>query len=289
MKSLVIRTNAKTFNVFAKLLAMKNHPIVILIFVLCSVSSSLFASSSNFMFGDKFGLTKIYTELISAQQVEQQLLNNIWFKESSKLLFSESGIVSIVNNDAIQSRTWRIEKRDQVIYLRLATSTCGELVYRIEKEGNTLKWIDEKTNLAVKTDSTPLDKTDRIVKIHKDLVGTWSSSIYPSTVIDDLSGEEGRSIISADFKYFLNADGTFNKVISINRKQESTINGLWQLSEDGEQLILHLQKKDCTYETMVADIKLLTMDELVLGQALATTDLEKELCRKKKTFFYNKQ
>ena len=289
MKSLVIRTNAKLLNNFAKLLAMKNHPIVILVFVLCSVNSSLFASSSSYLLGDKFGVTKNYTELISAQQVEQQLLNNIWFKESSKLLFSESGVVSIINNDITESRTWRVEKQEQAIYLKLATSTCGELVYRIEKDGNSLKWIDEKTNITVKIDSTPLAKTDKIVKIHNILVGTWSSSIYPSTVIDDLSGGKERSIISADFKYFLNADGTFSKVISINREQESTINGMWQLSENGAQIILHLQKKDCTYEIMVADIKLLTMDELVLGQALATTDLEKELCRKKKTFFYNKQ
>lgn len=289
MKSLVIRTNAKLHDDFAKLLVMKNHPIVILVFLLFSINSSLFASPLNFTFGEKSGVTKNYTELISAQQVEQQLLNNIWFKESSKLLFSKSGIVSIISNNAVQSRTWRVEKQDQAIYLKLATSTCGELVYRIEKDGNSLKWIDDKTNITIKIDSTPLDKTEKIVKIHNSLVGSWSSSVYPSTVIEDLSGEEGRSIISADFKYFLKADGTFSKVISINRKQESTINGMWQLSEDGTQLILHLQKKDCTYETMVADIKLLTMDELVLGQALATTDLERELCRKKKTFFYNKQ
>ncbi|MEN0049114.1 MAG: hypothetical protein AAF806_18795 [Bacteroidota bacterium] len=268
---------------------MKNHPIVILILLLYGVSNSLFATTSNLAFGGEFGVTKIYTELISAQQVEQQLLNNIWFKENSKLLFSKSGIVSIVNNNAIQSQTWRVEKQDKAIYLRLATATCGELVYRIEKEGNTLKWIDEKTNLAIKVNSTPLDKTDRIVKIYNDLVGTWSSSIYPSTVIDNLSDGEGHSIISADFKYFLNEDGTFSKRISINRKQESAIGGIWQLSEDGEKLILHLQKKDCTYETVVADIKLLTMDEMVLGQSLATTDLEKQLCREKKTFFYNKQ
>jgi len=289
MKILVIRTNAKRFRAFAKLLAMKNHPIVILTLLFWSATTPLFATPLNFTFDHKFGVTEKYTELISAQQVEQQLLGNIWFKENSKWLFSKSGIVSIVNNEAIQSSTWRVEQQRQFIYLKMTTSTCGELVYRIEKDGNTLRWIDEKTNLKIKVDSTPLDRTDKIIRVHNDLVGTWSSSIYSSTVIDDLSGEEGRSIVSADFKYALRADGTFSKSISINREKRTTINGLWQLSEDGKKLILHLQKKNCTYETIVADIKLITMDELVLGQALATTDLEKQLCSKKKTFFYNKQ
>lgn len=195
MKLLVIQTNAKLFENFAKLLAMKNHPIVILMFLLCSTSSSLFATSMNFVSGDKFCVTKIYTEFISAQQLEQQLLNNIWFKGNSKLLFSKSGIVSIIDNNIIQSKTWRVEKQAQAIYLKLATATCGELVYRIEKEGNSLKWIDEKTSLPIKVDSKPLDKTDKVVKIHNHLVGTWSSSIYPSTVIDNLSDEEGHSVI----------------------------------------------------------------------------------------------
>ncbi|MEM8525648.1 MAG: hypothetical protein AAGG68_13485 [Bacteroidota bacterium] len=263
---------------------MKNYPIVILVLLFWSVANTSLATAYS-----SFDVTKIGSTFVSVQQVEQELLDHVWFKESSKLLFGEAGVVTIINDTDIESSIWQLEQQNQSIYLKMATSVCGELVYRLEREGTTLRWIDEKTNLKIKVDSTALEENDKVVEVHRNLIGTWSSSIYPSAVIDDLSDEEGRSIMSADFKYLLRADGTFSKVISINRKKTSSLNGLWQLSENGEELILHLRKKDCTYETIVADIKLLTMDELVLGQALATSDLEKQLCKEKKTFFYNKQ
>ncbi|MEL6718244.1 MAG: hypothetical protein AAFP82_05975 [Bacteroidota bacterium] len=264
---------------------MKNHSIVILALLLWGATNTSLTLPWNL----KFDVTKNHANSIVLQDIEQQLINNIWYKENHKLLFSEIGIVSVISDDTTLSHNWRVEQEGQVMLLKMITLSCGELVYRIEKDGNSLRWIDAKTNLSVRVSSTPLEKNARFMKVHKDLVGTWNSSIYTSTIIDNLSDEEGGSILSADFKYALKADGTFENTISINRKKKSTVYGVWQLSEDAEQLILHFQKKDCTYETIVADIRLLTMDELVLGKALVTSDLEKQLCREKKTFFYNKQ
>lgn len=270
---------------------MKNHIAIIVSLCFCCFFHPVFASQYVSFFAEIVERMEIHKEGTIAQQIEEDLLAKVWYQEDRKFLFNASGLVSIVkiSNNEVQNRNWKVEANNEVAYLKMANADSSETIYRLEKEGTSLRWIDQRTNLPVKTDSTPLRSLTKMVKAKKSLIGNWSSSVYPSTVIKDLEGENGRNLISADFKYMLRADGSFSKVTYLNRKKHSAVNGLWQVSEDGKHLILHFQQKNQTYTTQVAEIKLLAMDELVLGQALATSNLEEQLCSQKKTFFYNKQ
>ncbi|MEM9885977.1 MAG: hypothetical protein AAF849_08800 [Bacteroidota bacterium] len=267
---------------------MKDYPIVVLVLCFFSAGQFLFAHNSSITSSPSSTFSTTYTD---KESIENALLSNIWYQGDLELHFAESGIVSItdVKNAQRDSRAWRLEKSGNTHLLRIANGKCDELIYRIEKDGDRYQWINTVTNLPVEVNAAPFEMKAERTKVHQSLIGTWRSSIYPSTVIENLKGLKDVTIMSADFKYILEADGSFRKIVYINREQYFVANGLWQLSEDSKELVLHFLQDDCSYTTRSAEIKLIALDELVLGQALAFSDLEEKICEKRKTFFYNKQ
>ncbi|MEM0992036.1 MAG: hypothetical protein AAGI49_03325 [Bacteroidota bacterium] len=267
---------------------MKNYPIVLLVLYLCSISHLLHASPINTNY--------LSTELSMGEKdaqaaIEHLLVSNVWYQSNQRLLFSKTGMVSIIEADseALHSKSWRLESNDGSILLHMFDKKCEELVYRIEKNGNTYQWINSLTNLPIEINAAPFAMKAELLKTYRSLVGTWRSSIFPSTVIENLKGHKGKTVKNADFTYVLKTDGAFTKTIYVNGEEHFAANGFWQLSDDHKQLILHFQQKDCSYLTRSVEIKLIALDELVLGQNISISNLEQKICEERKTFFYSKQ
>lgn len=269
-----------------KYITMKSHPIITLIFLLSSIFS-LQANSS--WTATAFNITTINEDLF--MEVMADLTNNTWQYNEQTFLFSNNGMVSVNNVDADEwkSYTWEMSANGGLVYVNLYDNHCDQIIYRIERDGDMYQWINTTTNLPIKIDSTPIWTTPQMIEAQQSLVGTWNSRFFPAEVVKELKDVEGNPIVTADFRYKLKADGSFQKTIYLNQKQHQVMNGLWQVSSDGKRLVLHFQQKDCDYHTEAASIKLLSMDELVLEQALSSSDLERDLASSKNTFFYSKQ
>lgn len=281
MKSLYKRSVCTQNGSRTKYTTMRSHPIITLMLLLSSIFSlSAFPS---------WTATTLSNELFV--EVMEDLTSHVWEYDQQTFLFSSNGMVTINSHESSdwKSYTWEMNAHDDLVYVNLYDSNCDQIVYRIEHDGNMYQWINTSTNLPIKIDSTPIRTTPQMLKAQKNLVGTWNSRFFPSKIVKGLKDQKGESIMTVDFRYQLKADGSFTKTIFLNQKSHRTMSGLWQVSSDGQQLMLHFQQKDCGYQTEAASIKLLSMDELVLEQALSSSDLEKELANSKNTFFYSKQ
>jgi hypothetical protein len=262
---------------------MRNHPILLLMLCISSYTISFaspYPSATSTPYYPADWLTAVVTN---------DLVNSIWQVSGQEFIFNESGLVSVKEaQTSWKTYTWDLEVESSFFYLSLYDGRCDKVVYRLEREGEIYRWMNTTTNTIVKMDSKPTQYNENMMTARRSLVGNWSSRFFPKKVIKVLEDENQVSIISADFNYVLSEDGTFKKTIFLNQEKYSTVNGLWEVSSDGNTLILHIQGKDCNYQTVEADIKLLSMDELVLDQALATMSIEKQICQNKETFFYNK-
>ncbi|MEM1325205.1 MAG: hypothetical protein AAGI23_04580 [Bacteroidota bacterium] len=263
---------------------MRNHPILLLMLSIFSHTVLLASTPPT-------ALHAIYhTDAVLTEVVMTDLVSNVWYEADQEFIFNESGLV-IVKATAQNwaTFTWQVEINNNSVLLNLYDGRCDKIVYRLERSGDMYHWMNTTTNTVVKMDSTPAAYNEKMMTARRSLVGSWKSRFFPKKVIQGLADKNQISIMSADFNYVLSADGTFQKVIFLNQEKHATVSGLWEVASDGHTLVLHVQGEDCNYQTIEADIKLLSMDELVLDQALATTAVEKQICQNKETFFYNKQ
>ncbi len=270
-----------------KFYAMKNHSIVILLLFYIHLATTTFALS-NSVLGAKNPVTELTEGSGLVQAVETSLVSHIWESANTTYLFHERGLVSqITNGSHTQVQWWEVYAEDGQAYLKLY-SEKGETRFQITAQDNT-QWVALANNTPLAMKATPIHAATARTTAMRNLVGTWSSTMYPSHLIAHMESEQGKSIVSVDFRYSIKANGTFQKTLRVNGAVHQAKAGIWQLSADGNYFILHFDNEDKSFQTYVVKVKHLSLDELVLDQALVTCELESKICGQMNTFFFNKR
>lgn len=269
-----------------KLSAMKNYPIVILLLFHITLTAGNMPTSKSFL-DTKVSVTKTESDLGLIQATEISLVNHIWELDAQTFLFNKQGVVSQIKDGRhCHTQWWEVYAENGQAYLKLYNKS-SETTYQIVEEQNA--WVLLATNETVAIKATPIKDAKLLSAALRSLVGTWSSRMYPSALIQDLEMTSGKSIASIDFQYKVQSDGTFQKRLYLNEQLHQEMDGVWQLSTDGDYLILHFDKGDKSFQTYIVEVKHLSLDELVIDQALVTSDLESNICKEMETFFFNKR
>lgn len=287
MKKGVFRRFKRYKSPTSKLSAMKSYLIVVLILFHLSLTATNSPTSTRLL-STIDSVTKVDAKSSIVQAVEANLVNHIWESEEGTFLFNAKGVVSqIQQNNHLHAQWWNVYAENGKAYLKLY-SKSGETIYQIATDDKT-NWIVLSNNQVLAMKATPIKEATTRTTAMQNLVGTWSSTMYPSNLIEDLEAVRKKSITSVDFRYAISQDGTFHKTLSVNGKLHQEMKGIWQLSADGNYFILHFDKGDHSFQTYIVKVKHLSWDELVLDEALVTCALESELCGKMETFFFNKR
>lgn len=268
------------------LLAMRSHLMFILILfnIGFTQTSSL---ASNWMPKTEIDVTAIERDKGLIQSVEHQLLNHVWEVGHRTLLFKSQGTVSEVMNDRYACfESWEVFTEDGQAYLKLMNASQA-VIYELST--NAMTWTGISDGIAMNVKATSIEHASARTAVMQSLMGTWSSTIYPSELLSDLTAKHGKSVQSADFIYKVRPDGTFAKILYLNGEAYQRMNGVWQLSSDGSYFILHFDKENGSYQTYIVKVKHLSLDELVIDQALVTSAVEHKLCGEMDTFFFSKR
>jgi len=163
---------------------------------------------------------------------EQDLLTHVWrtsvLGDVSNLYFQDDGIVLVVStgSEAVDSYLWSVtdDKGQNVLAFY---SPAGNKEFSIAPTCNGISAAahGKSTPLAISTDEMLSIKQLDFLRLQ--LAGTW----YAET-------SRSRGVNSVPFSIALNQDGTFtmtNGPDTYHARQE----GIWQLSQDGQFLILH--------------------------------------------------
>ncbi len=141
-------------------------------------------------------------------------------------------------------------------------------------------------NLANETESKKTAKIDSPVpitsaerkKLSASLIGEWANTLYPF----DLDRNDNRAMAGAFLYYRFNADGTYSKSLGNSEAQLEEV-GRWEISNDGQYLIMHTKK---TKKTSKARIKFIMFDEMVLEHSLKVSD--ESFCTNLKDFYFSR-
>lgn len=269
-----------------------------LILLLSLFSLPLLASQSTSTTTDCRLNTLAFTaEVTLVQQIKEDLLNGIWHQQTAvpaTLLFAESGVGSFITDcpkggKEIGGLQWSVTTENGQVILTLTKQTEGIVRYDVKQTCDGLTLQDISNGQFMTLAYQPVSKATKMLNVQRTLSGEWSSTVYPNTVIEDLEAESQQQIMSAYFTYELSNDGTFVRTFGGHNLKTVSVSGIWQVSEDGNYIILHLPDGKGGYYNRVAEIKHLAMDELVLDQPFGVSELESRLCAEMRTFYFNKQ
>jgi len=231
-------------------------------------------------------------ELSMVQLVKDDLVSGVWHKQSATLLFNDSGLASVITDCAtggknVTSLRWNVVNANGNVVLELNGTQHEAYIVNQTCDGLTL--VDPQSGAEEQMEFTPKSKATKMMAAQRTLSGEWNSTVYPNTIIEDLEAQSKQEVVSAYFKYELHDDGTFVKTFGGQNLQTVRVSGIWQVSEDGKYVILHLPDGEGDYYNRVAEIKYLALDELVLDQPFGISELESRLCAEMRTFYFNKQ
>ncbi len=124
-------------------------------------------------------------------------------------------------------------------------------------------------------------KTAKAAKAEASLVGRWENPYFALE-----SGVNGQDTNGRTLKYHFREDGTYTCILGGAEAQiEET--GTWEVSENGDQLLMHSRNAcDNKVVTTTANIKHLSMDELVLEQTMCVAGVM--VSANPQEFYFNK-
>lgn len=261
--------------------------IIILLSVLCCSLMFANSSSQSLDYTAVSNVTIVNNNLTDRQAIESTLLKNTWHKSDAMLVFKKSGVAAYLSNH-VGRAAWHVESTNNSNLLVLKYENGKQEFFELVIRNNQLIWLDAVGGKVINVTAEPIQESDAVKQTRRNLVGNWNSSIFSTEVLANLSEQEKTSITSASFHYNFKEDGTFVKTITVNQNVQERIEGLWDISSDGTHLVMHFNNNNRS-KSYTAKIKYFSFDELVLDQALVTSDLESRICEGVNSFFFSKQ
>lgn len=242
-------------------------------------------------------------ESLSASELARiDLLNGIWVKKDlnsyseTTFHFNETGSVDIIfdSNQSLGTYThahWEIEEHDQQAFLIWKEHNEKERLLKIDQTCDGLILTNILNAKSYSLIYLPKAKREKLISIHKGLTGSWTNGSYPFDIAkNDTDCGSIEPIEGAFLKFSFNKDGSYSKEWGSSTTQFNEI-GIWEISADGEYVLLKAQSEDNTHEsikTYLAKIKMVDMDMIVLEQSLVSPDTENTFCTKNKDFLFVK-
>ncbi|MBR9919806.1 MAG: hypothetical protein GYB31_03140 [Bacteroidetes bacterium] len=224
---------------------------------------------------------KIYDmfELSNALKVENDLLSGVWTfgaspEKTTVYRFRNHGLLEIVRAESTgepqyDSYMWRVEEYNNQAFLVLTTNDFQhEYLYQTLPTCQGMVLVDpvsiDQISLTYNVDAP----SEQQKQINNRLLGVWENATYPYRLTNSFE-ECGtfEPIEGAYLKYRFNSDGTFVRSFGSHLVQmEET--GYYEIFEEGQYVVFHVQQDDGNFSHHVARIKYLEYGELVLEQTL---------------------
>lgn len=272
---------------------MKRWNIVLLSFLL----SWNIQATATFGGGDnncRLNVTNNAFELGLEKQLEADLLSGIWTKTTyteqektvkTSLQFNTAGLVGILSEctsgcEHFDNRIWHVEVRDGQTYLVFTNVNAEkENTYLVKQTCKGLTMTNTANQEVTNLDYTPVQMARQMKLTTNTLKGNWKTFVTP----EDMPAAKG-----AFLQYELKSDGSLVKTFGGKKIKSVVQNGYWQVSPDGEHLMMHIADEYNHYTTVAADVSYLAFDELVLGDIPTTSEVEAQYCGDLESFYFHK-
>lgn len=248
---------------------------------------------------DEFRCRNNYSKIDASLSVEDQLtldlINGLWVNVNEDNFIQESyhfhpsgEVIQLsqtpekhFNNQVL---SWELQHQESSIELVLTDQFGNNQTYEIAPNCEGILLSEDNSSTIFKHQNT-LD--DKILDDKKQaLIGEWEN-ILTKVELEALGNPEipKVSLQGVRVQITFQANGNFNKAIVTAEGVSFEEKGKWDISKDGEYILLHCADNDQPM-TQAVKIKHLELDELVLEQPLAI--IGKSYSTTNKYFFFNK-
>lgn len=216
-----------------------------------------------------------------SDQIEHDLVAGVWLveqgSESETLLeFDSEGQATILESNGdftykLTRYSWEIEAANEHPVLLLRNQANQETQYfLINPTGNGMQLTQLSTGKAV-TYVFHSSNSEQTAAVKAALTGEWRNTRALLTLRSaDCDPGDALELEEASISFEFQSDGAFTKVVSSDVKSiRFEERGRWEVSKDGDHLLLHTPSADGTALTQRIRIKFLELDELVLETPLA--------------------
>ncbi len=235
-----------------------------------------------------------------AEVASKDLLQGIWINKNEaanteeRLQFNDSGTIDIIINQSgktadYKQAYWHTETIEGKALLVWKETGACERFLKIDLTCEGITLTDLVSDTDVHLTYLPKENGSRIDFLKNSLYGGWTNVTYPFDIAEN-KGDCGTTQImkGAFLSYNFKVDGSYSKRWG-NSKTTFVENGHWEISKDGNHILLHVGKElSENGRKDIARIKMIDMDKLVLEQSLNSPDLEDSFCTKKKDFVFVK-
>ena len=228
------------------------------------------------------------------QLIEHDLVNATWTATAQNgsernYLFTQEGLLQILSTDAhgnksYQSTFWRVAEFDNQPFLVLSDDHRKEKLLEVAQTCEGLTLIDVVSKSKLLLDYQPLKSSPKLNLARAYMVGEWTNVTAFETTKNNSKAASGY------LNYRFSADGLFTCEFGDN-KEKVIEKGAWEISKDGQFLLLHISAKD-DIETITgtAVIRIAQVDDhgLVLEQVMKTSSVNEFFEATNKTFAFIK-
>ena len=233
-------------------------------------------------------------------QIQQDLLQGVWIQQTGESLetllqFSDAGdaiFLNVLKRGAVYTiarYAWHIELADGAPLLVLRHLDTGETHRQwVQQTCQGLELVNIDTGDLESYRYVPAS-SQVMQQQQRRLTGNWEH-VLPEVTLAAGSGPGAQRLTleNATLRFEFHPDGTYTRILSSrvsDRRFEEV--GTWEISKDGERLLLHCRDAAGNRFTQCTRIKYLQMDELVLEQPLAVAG-QRFVTQEAHDFYFNK-
>lgn len=227
------------------------------------------------------------------QLIEKDLTLGTWTNTVSNgnentYLFTEEGLLQILVTDkkgfkSYESTFWRVSVFDNQPFLVLSNNNREEKLMRVDQTCNGLTLTDMVASDVMLLDYQPIRASKKLNLTKAYMVGEWTN-------VTAIETNQPEKAFGAHINYQFEADGTFTYDIG-NNDFEKSKKGTWQISKDGQFLLLHVAEGDnleTIEETQVIRIAQVDDHGLMLEHVMKSNEVKEYFNGTNKVFAFIK-
>jgi len=249
-----------------------------LILLACFLSFSFMLPAAQYSLADEFEPSPSSSLNTALEQVEEDLLNNMWTVENtnaerSVFQFHEYGLVDVIFTDengelSLESLMWKLEQDQGGVNLTLTDSKFNEHTIHLKANCDGLNATILDSLAGIELILKPTISAQELDRMENSLEGEWNSVTFPSDMAKVLCDKDGWAGITS-MQLLFHGDGTYTKVCETDAARLEE-NGFFEITPDGQYLIFYASGNAGnpaeTYDATVVRIQYLTIGEMVLEQ-----------------------
>lgn len=225
----------------------------------------------------------VWVETLAVGEGKTQVQSLLQFNSTREvtLLIRDAGIYF-----SYYHLSWKIEQIDQQEQLILTDGPEGfERIYWLKENGAGIDLMEFRQGRPVIMEYRAHMPQRNMKTLQEALMGLWENRYFPLELVasnyQNLASKDQNGALYYEF----NEDGTYEKFWR-GEKQTAKEAGSWEISSDGNHLILHPKFQD-SYATQIIRIKFIELDEMVLEHEFPADNASGVV--RLKDFYFNKQ